>query len=101
MLRTFSYAAAALMLFAATGAEAQNKSRLHRVLDSGTLRVGTTGDFNPMTVRDPASRSYVGFEIDAAGQLGKDLGVKVEFVPTDWKTMIAGVVAVIEQLIQG
>jgi cyclohexadienyl dehydratase len=88
-----SIAVAALMMFAASGADAQNKSRLHKILDSGTLRVGTTGDFNPMTIRDPATQSYKGFEIDSATQLAKDLGVKVEFVPTDWKTLIAGIVA--------
>lgn len=93
MKRLLSFAVAAAMMFAATGADAQNKSRLHKILSSGTLRVGTTGDFNPMTIRDPATRSYKGFEIDSANQLAKDLGVKVEFVPTDWKTLIAGIVA--------
>jgi cyclohexadienyl dehydratase len=82
-----------LMIAAIGAAQAQTKSRLDRVLANGELRVGTTGDFNPMTIRDPASRSYKGFEIDAAKQLAKDLGVKVRFVPTDWKTLIAGVIA--------
>ena len=93
MLRMLSFAVAGLLLFTATGADAQNKSRLHRILTSGTLRVGTTGDFNPMTIRDPATQSYKGFEIDSATRLAKDLGVKVKFVPTDWKTLIAGIVA--------
>lgn len=93
MKRLLSFAVAVAMMFAATGADAQNKSRLHKILSSGTLRVGTTGDFNPMTIRDPATQSYKGFEIDSAGQLAKDLGVKLEFVPTDWKTLISGIVA--------
>lgn len=93
-LATTALAAFVAATMAFTGAaDAQEKSRLNRVLDTGVLRVGTTGDFNPMTIRDPASRSYKGFEIDAANKLAKDLGVKVEFVPTDWKTLIAGVVA--------
>jgi cyclohexadienyl dehydratase len=79
------------LAFSAASADAQ--SRLQKILDSGTLRVGTTGDFNPMTIRDVASGSYAGFEIDAANQLATDLGVTAEFVPTDWKTMVAGVLA--------
>lgn len=72
---------------------AQEGSHLQSILSNGVLRVGTTGDFVPMTVRDVASGSYKGFEIDAANQLAADLGVSVEFVPTDWKTLVSGVLA--------
>ena len=77
----------------ATPAFAQTTSHLNRVLESGVLRVGTTGDYNPMTIFDPQTKEYRGFEIDAARALAADLGVKVEFVPTDWKTLVAGLVA--------
>lgn len=93
MKKLIGLIAGILVLGTAGLADAQSNSRLHKILKNGVVRVGTTGDFNPMTVRDPATRSYKGFEIDSASQLAKDLGVKVEFVPTDWKTMIAGVVA--------
>ncbi len=85
-------AAAAALGFAGPGA-AQGTSTLHKVLDSGTLRVGTTGDFNPMSFKDPETKEYRGHQIDAAKQLAEDMGVAVEFVPTDWKTLINGVVA--------
>ena len=81
------------MLLTSHASEAQATSRLQTVLHDGVLRVGTTGDFNPMSIRDVASGSYKGFEIDAANQLAQDLGVKVKFVTTDWKTMVAGVLA--------
>jgi len=84
-------AAAALSLGLAASANAQ--SALNEILDSGTLKVGTTGDWNPMSVRDPATNSYKGFDIDVMTELANDLGVKVEFVPTDWKTLVNGVVA--------
>jgi cyclohexadienyl dehydratase len=74
-------------------AAAQNKSRLQQILERGTLRVGTTGDFNPMSIRDPASGSFKGYEIDAAKDLAKQMGVKLELVPTDWPTLIAGITA--------
>ena len=69
------------------------QSALNDILDSGVLKVGTTGDWNPMTVRDPATNSYKGFDIDVMTELASDLGVEVEFVPTDWKTLVNGVVA--------
>jgi len=77
-------------LVAAAPALAQTKSRLQTVLERGTLRVGTTGDFNPMSIRDTATNSYKGFDIEAMEQLAKDMGVKVEFVPTEWATLVAG-----------
>ena len=83
--------AAVLSLGAAFGASAQ--SALNEILDSGTLKVGTTGDWNPMTLKDPATNSYKGYDIDIMTELAKDLGVEVEFVPTDWKTLVNGVVA--------
>ena len=80
------------LTFSAVTAAADG-SILHKVLDAGELRVGTTGDFNPMSFKDPATKEYRGHQIDAAKQLAKDMGVKVKFVPTDWKTLINGVVA--------
>ena len=84
-------AAGALSLGVAVSATAQ--SALNEILDTGVLKVGTTGDWNPMTVRDPATNSYKGFDIDVMTELAADLGVEVEFVPTDWKTLVNGVVA--------
>ena len=83
-------AVAALALFAAIEVAAAQQSTLQKVLSSGTLRVGTTGDYNPMTIFDPASNSHKGYEIEAAERLAADLGVKVEFVRTDWKTLVQG-----------
>jgi cyclohexadienyl dehydratase len=74
-------------------ARAQDKSHLNVILEANTLRVGTTGDFNPMSIRDPASNTFKGLEIDAANQLAKDLGVKLELVPTDWTTLVPGITA--------
>jgi cyclohexadienyl dehydratase len=75
------------------GAPALAQSALNEILSSGVLKVGTTGDWNPMAVRDPATNSYVGYDVDVMKELSADLGVKLEFVPTDWKTLVNGVVA--------
>lgn len=93
MKSVFTAAITALTMVLSGTALAQDRSILHKVLDSGTLRVGTTGDFNPMSYKDPETKAYKGHQIDAAKQLAADLGVEVEFVPTDWKTLINGVVA--------
>ena len=69
------------------------ESALNQILSSGKLKAGTTGDFNPFTVRDPATNKYKGYDIDIMTELANDLGVEIEFVPTDWKTIVNGVVA--------
>ena len=69
------------------------QSALNDILSGGVLKVGTTGDWNPMSVRDPATNSYKGYDIDIMTQLAVDLGVELEMVPTDWKTLVNGVVA--------
>lgn len=89
ILKAVALAVAALAI--STSAQAQ--SALNEILDQGVLKVGTTGDWNPMSVRDPATNSYKGFDIDVMKQLADDLGVELEFVPTDWKTLVNGVVA--------
>ena len=87
-------AAALLCSLAASAVQAQERSHLTVILEANTLRVGTTGDFNPMSIRDPATNSFKGFEIDAANQLAKDLGVKLELVPTDrHATLVPGIAA--------
>jgi cyclohexadienyl dehydratase len=95
-LATLAAAVALLLVMPARAqdrADASRASHLNRILDAGTLRVGTTGDFPPMTSRDPDTKNYIGYDIDAAGELAKDLGVKAAFVPADWKTLVNGIVA--------
>ena len=70
---------------------ARAESVLQDVLSNGVLKVGTTGDWNPMTMKDTATNSYTGYDIDVMTELAKDLDVKLEFVPTDWKTLVSGV----------
>tara|TARA_B100000965_G_scaffold400729_1_gene423171 strand:+ start:1627 stop:2400 length:774 start_codon:yes stop_codon:yes gene_type:complete len=72
---------------------ANAESRLQEIQDSGKLRVGTTGDWNPMSMKDPSNNSYVGFDIDVVTQLAQDMGVELELVPTDWKSIVAGITA--------
>lgn len=86
-------AVTAVALFAPLQAAAQSKSRLAQILERGTLRVGTTGDFNPMSIKDTATNTLTGFDIDAMNQLAADMGVKVEYVPAEWATLVNGIVS--------
>ena len=70
---------------------AHAESNLNKILAAGELKVGTTGDWDPMTMKDPATNKYVGFDIDVMRELAKDMGVKVTFVPTEWKTIVSGI----------
>ena len=79
----------ALMVFLPFSVNADSK--LDQILASGELKVGTTGDWDPMTMKDPATNKYKGFDIDVMNELAKDMGVKVTFVPTEWKTIVSGI----------
>ncbi len=71
---------------AKTKAKAKSKSASQL---TGTLRVGTTGDYPPFSWRDPATGDYLGSDIDQARSLGAALKRRVVFVPTSWSTLQA------------
>ena len=81
----------ALFAISTAAAPVHAASVLNEILADGVLKVGTTGDWNPMTMKDTTTNSYTGYDIDVMTELAKDLGVEVEFVPTDWKTLVSGV----------
>lgn len=91
-MKQLATAAVVAMSLVASGA-AHAQSALQDILSGGVLKVGTTGDWNPMTMKDPATNTYTGYDIDVMTEMAKDLGVEVEFVPTDWKTLVNGVVS--------
>ena len=82
-----------ILFFAVFLNNANANSVLQKVLNNNELRVGTTGDWDPMSMKDPATNKYKGFDIDVMNELAKDMGVKVKFVPTDWKTIVSGITA--------
>jgi cyclohexadienyl dehydratase len=83
--------AAAAATSAPAAAQSAGKSRLAQILERGTMRIGTTGDFNPMSFRDPGSNEYKGFDIEAMTQFAADTGVKIEWVVAEWATLVAGI----------
>jgi len=62
------------------------ESTIEQIMKRGVLRVGMD-TFQPWAMKDK-NGNFIGFEIDVATRLAKDMGVKVEFVPTAWSGII-------------
>jgi len=87
---------AAVGLLAAVAAPSQagelqqqltGESTLEQVLQRGVLKVGMD-TFVPWAMKDK-NGELIGFEIDVATRLAQDMGVKVQFVPTQWDGIIS------------
>ncbi|MBR1569863.1 MAG: transporter substrate-binding domain-containing protein [Bacteroidales bacterium] len=64
---------------------------IDRIQERGILIVGTTGDYRPLSYKEPETGDYWGFGIDVAGEIAGNLGVSVRYVPTSWPTLSADV----------
>jgi len=62
---------------------------LDKVKKAGKLVVSTDPNYAPQSFLKPDG-TYEGFDIDVANEIGKRLGVKVEFVTPGWDTITAG-----------
>ncbi len=81
-------ASAASASASSASATAASPRSLAAIRESGVLRVGTAGDYQPMSYLDPATGTYVGFDAQLAEDLAASLGVKVEYVETSWPTLM-------------
>jgi len=68
----------------------ETESRLEQVMKRGVLRVGMS-TFVPWAMKDKTGE-LIGFEIDVATRLAKDMGVDVQFVPTKWAGIIPALI---------
>ncbi|MDN7244821.1 amino acid ABC transporter substrate-binding protein [Planococcus shenhongbingii] len=73
----------------ATGSGSSEEDVLAKVQEEGTLRVGTEGTYPPFTFHDDSGK-LTGFDVEIAQEIGKRLGVEVEFLETQWDAMFAG-----------
>jgi cyclohexadienyl dehydratase len=67
--------------------DAEQVSHLDKVLQQGQLAVCTTGDYKPYSFLR-TDGAYEGIDIELAQSLAQSLGVKVQWVPTTWKTLM-------------
>ena len=66
--------------------------KVAEIVERGTLLVGTTGDYRPLSFCEPDG-TYWGFGIEIAKEIARYLGVEISFVKTSWPTLTADVLA--------
>ena len=66
--------------------------KVAEIVRRGTLLVGTTGDYRPLSFCE-ADGTYWGFGIEVAKAIANNLGVETDFVKTSWPTLTADVLA--------
>lgn len=60
---------------------------LEEILQRGTIKIGTTGDYIPMSYFNEKTGEYEGIDAEISKIIAESLGVKIEYVPTTWKTL--------------
>ena len=96
MRRSFLFLLSGLILCAAAvGCGSRNNESgtpvIDKIRERGVLLVGTTGDYRPLSYKEPETGAYWGFGIEMAGEIAKDLDVSVSYVQTSWPTLSADV----------
>ncbi|KAB7888673.1 transporter substrate-binding domain-containing protein [Poseidonibacter ostreae] len=71
--------------------ELWKKSTLNQILQRGELRVGMEPGYMPFEMKDKKGR-IIGYDVDMAKKMAKEMGVKLKLVPTSWDGIIAGLV---------
>jgi cystine transport system substrate-binding protein len=59
----------------------------------GTLKVAMEGTYPPFNYKDQKTGELAGYDVDVARLLGAKLGLKVEFVSSEWASILAGLSA--------
>lgn len=85
------YAAAALLAASLTAGTMGtiDAAHLEDITARGTIRISTTGDYRPMSYLNKETGQYEGFDAALSEKIAESLHVKVEYVPTTWKTLAA------------
>jgi ABC-type amino acid transport substrate-binding protein len=63
------------------------EGKIAEIVERGTLLVGTTGDYRPLSFCEPETGRYWGFGIEMAEEIARRLGVGISFVKTSWPTL--------------
>jgi len=65
--------------------------RLDKIMESKVIRVGTPGDYRPFAIK--TDTGYAGHDIDVIELMAKEMGVKIEYVPTSWPNLMKDIQA--------
>ncbi|CYW59639.1 amino acid ABC transporter substrate-binding protein [Streptococcus suis] len=66
-----------------------DQTLLAQIKEEGVIQIGTEGAYAPYSYHDESGK-LVGYDVEVAEAVAEKLGVKVEFVETEWDSMIAG-----------
>ena len=66
---------------------------LEEITGRGTIKIGTTGDYKPMSYFNKETGEYEGIDAELSKIIADSLGVKIEYVPTTWPTLTADTLA--------
>ncbi len=53
------------------------------------LKIGTEATYPPFSYRDAESNEVTGYDVEIAREVAKRIGMKPEFIPTEWKGMFS------------
>lgn len=68
-------------------------TKFEEIQERGILKVGTTGDYQPMSYLDPETGKYVGFDVELVEDLADAMGVDIEYVETSWPSLMEDTLA--------
>jgi len=78
------------LLMAGAMLQAGAADLLATVKSRGALKVAMEGTYPPFNYKDQKTGELTGYDVDVARLLASRLGVKVEFVSTEWASILAG-----------
>lgn len=88
MKRRFFTAALILSLLTAPWCtRAKAGDTIEQIQERGSLRIGTTGDYRPLSYLDEETGEYWGFDVELGEIIADSLGVGIQYVPTSWPTL--------------
>ena len=91
-LKRFMAAAAARCLFVLSGCGGGNASSdlLTKIQDKGEITIALEGNWSPWGYHDENNK-LVGYDVEIGEKIAEKLGVTVNFVESDWDSLLAGV----------
>ncbi len=89
--KTLSLAVVAAVGSLALAQWAHAGPRLDKIMESKVIRVGTPGDYRPFAIK--TDTGYAGHDIDVIELMAREMGVKVEYVPTTWPNLMKDIQA--------
>ena len=69
------------------------QTTVERIKQRGTVVVGTTGDYRPLSFCEPNTGEYWGFGIEMAKEIARQMNVDIAFAKTSWPTLSSDVLA--------